>query len=394
MTALGLLLPLCWAAPARAIPAFARKYTAPCALCHSPVYPALSAFGRRFLVNGYQLDPPAEQVYRESAGRFPDPDQRLFLLDQVPLAVRAQSSVVVTPDPRNAGEGQNPVDLRPFDSLYLLFGASLYRNISFVAATTLAPAPAIHHAALGFHNLMSPEGHLNIRFGRLLLLGFSRPEHRSLTGAGNPIATTQVGLNPTVLDSTQHGLQVFGRLLRRRVFYHLAVVQGAQAQDGIRDLDGHKDLFAEVQITAHHLLTVGALGYRGRTQILAASPSLQVRFTDPFFMVGGNAELDTGALNLFGQALYVNHDNPFGDGEHANYWAFRLEALAALGPSFFALARYDQLGSHHLEEQAFKQATIHLGHVALSNLRVAIESAVPLDDLAASTLSLRLDVAF
>ena len=63
-----------------------------------------------------------------------------------------------------------------------------------------------------------------------------------------------------------------------------------------------------------------------------------MRFTDPFATVGASAELDTAPVNLFGQALYVNHDNPFGDGEHADYWAFRLEARAPLGPRFFTLA--------------------------------------------------------
>jgi hypothetical protein len=391
--ALG-LLPLCWAAEAAAIPAFARKYTAPCALCHAPAHPALNAVGRRFLVNGYQLDPPGEATFREASSRRPDPQTRLSLLDQLPLALRAQSAAVLTPDPRNAGEGENALDLRPFEALFLLAGASIYPDVSFMASAALAPQPAIHHAALGFHNLLSPEGYLNLRLGRLLLLGFLRPEHRFLTGYPSPITSARVGLNPTTLEATQHGVEVFGRLLARRLFYHLAIVQGAQAADGVRDLDGYKDLFGELQVTAHHGLTLGVLGYLGRTQILDAARGLQVRFTDPFYMLGASAELDTAPLDLFGQALYVDHDDPFGDGEHANYWAFRLEAIAPLGPRFFLVARYDHLASHHLTEQVLKHATIHLGYALLANLRLAAESAVPLDRVEASRLSLRVDVAF
>lgn len=390
---LALLVLLALAADAQAIPAFARKYGATCALCHAPAYPALNTFGRRFKENGYQLEGDAERGPREAAAARPDPDERLDILAQVPLAVRAQSGVVVTPDARGAGD-PSPTDLRPFESLYLLLGASLYRNVSFVASTTLVPQVAIHQAAVGFHNLLSPEGHLNVRFGRLLLLDFARPEHRSLTAYGNPIATTAVGLNSTVLDSTQHGLEVFGRFLFRRVFYRLAVVQGAQAADGISDLDAHKDLFGELQVVAHHRLTVGALGYRGRTQITDTSRGVTVRFTDPFWIAGAWAELDTVPLNLFGQALYVNHQDPFGTGEHGDSWAFRIEARAPLGPRLYVVARYDQLGSHHLDAQAFPHATLHVGYTLLTNLRLGAESQVPLDALEASTIAARLDVAF
>ncbi|NOX92546.1 MAG: hypothetical protein GXP18_08900, partial [Gammaproteobacteria bacterium] len=39
---------------AEAIPAFARKFQANCALCHTNV-PRLSPFGQQFLANGYQF---------------------------------------------------------------------------------------------------------------------------------------------------------------------------------------------------------------------------------------------------------------------------------------------------------------------------------------------------
>jgi hypothetical protein len=388
MAGLGLLLA---SAEARAIPAFARKYQASCALCHGPAYPALNAAGRRFKENGYQLEPAAEAAPRARSGHRPDPDERLALLDQLPLAIRAISSATVAPDTRPAGS--NAVDLSPFEALYLLAGAALYPDVSLFVSSTLYPTATIHHAALGFHNLLSTEGHLNLRVGRLLLLDFIRPEHRLLTAFGNPIATTAVGLNPTVLDSTQHGVEIYGRLLWRRVFYHLALVQGAQGPDGVRDLDGHKDLFGELQVTPRHWLTVGVLGHRGKTQITDDTRGLAVRFTDSFFTWGGMLEVDTAPLNVFGQVLHVNHQDPSDLGEHADYWAFRLEARAPLGTRLFAIGRYDQLSSHHLTEQRLKQATVHLGGLLLTNLRLGLESTVPLDAVDETLVTLRLEVA-
>src|ERR1700739_3497323 len=44
-----------WSRPARAIPAFARKYDLPCSVCHVPGFPKLNDFGNIFRDHGYQL---------------------------------------------------------------------------------------------------------------------------------------------------------------------------------------------------------------------------------------------------------------------------------------------------------------------------------------------------
>jgi hypothetical protein len=381
---------------AAAIPSFARRYDAPCALCHAPAPPALGAFGRRFKENGYQLAGDAERAAREAHAQRPNPDEPLELLRVAPLALRAVSRAVVTPDPRGAAGDPAaarpaPLELRPFESLYLLAGASVYPDVSFFAAATIGRDAAIHHAAVGFHNLLSPDGHLNLRVGRLLLLDFARPEHRTLTSFGNPIATTRVGLNPTTLDSTQPGLEAYGRLLGRRLFYRFAVLQGAPGPDGSSDLDAHKDLFGELQVTPHHLVTLGALGHRGRTQITDDSGGVAVRFTDRFHAWGGWAEVAAAPIDLFAQALRVNHADPAGGAGHTNYWAFRAEARAPLGPRVYVVARYDQLGSHHLAD--FQRATVHVGALLLSNLRLFAESQIPLERVEASAVVFALDLA-
>src|SRR5579863_7405456 len=43
------------AAPAEAVPSFARQTGQPCAACHT-AFPELTAFGRRFKLNGYTLE--------------------------------------------------------------------------------------------------------------------------------------------------------------------------------------------------------------------------------------------------------------------------------------------------------------------------------------------------
>src|SRR5579863_10211074 len=43
------------ATPAQAVPSFARQTGQPCAACHT-AFPELTAFGRRFKLNGYTLE--------------------------------------------------------------------------------------------------------------------------------------------------------------------------------------------------------------------------------------------------------------------------------------------------------------------------------------------------
>jgi len=389
---LGLLVGAAVARDAAAIPAFARKYTAACGLCHALAYPALNDLGRRFKENGYQLEGEPDTAARAVQTLVPDPDERLALSTHVPLGLRAQGSLAFAPDP--GGAGRNGVDLHPLQDLFLLAGASVYPNLSFLAAATIAPEASLHHAAIGFHDLLFGADHLNLRVGRLLLLDFSRPGHRFLTAYGNPTATTPIGLNPTVIDSAQQGIDLFGRLWGRRLLYRVAIVQGAEGPDGVRDLDPYKDLFAELHFRPHHLLTVGLLGYRGRTQITDDNAGVRIRFTDAFHSEGAFLELDAGPLNLFAQILHVDHQNPFGDGQHADTWGYRAEARAWLGPTCFLVGRYDQLSSHHLRAQAFKHATVHLGWLALTNLRLALESAIPLNQVEASTAFALMDIAF
>src|SRR5579859_8013104 len=68
---------LVWSAPARAIPAFARKYGTSCQTCHT-IYPKLTPFGEAFRRNGY---------------KFPGKDEDFIKQDQVPLGQEAYRKV-------------------------------------------------------------------------------------------------------------------------------------------------------------------------------------------------------------------------------------------------------------------------------------------------------------
>ena len=101
LAALALIL----AAPARAIPAFARKYGTSCLTCHT-VYPKLTPFGEAFRRNGYRF-PGVDSDYvkqetvplgqEQNKKTFPDSVWPASLPSSLPVAIgEAQTGVVVS----------------------------------------------------------------------------------------------------------------------------------------------------------------------------------------------------------------------------------------------------------------------------------------------------------
>ncbi len=382
----ALLLP---AGVAGAIPAFARKYETPCGACHTPAFPQLNVFGRDFKEAGYRFPRAAEAPYRERDTIAPSAGERLEIFPEAPLSLRMQSALLV---PGNPQPGERALDSRWLESLFLVGGGSPYPGVSIFFATTLFPA-ALHHASVGFHDLLLGEGRLNVRLGRFLLLDFLRPEHRDLTRLGNPTGTLRVGLNPTALDSTQQGIEVFGRAWKRRLFYLLALVDGALDQDGLRDLDDNKDLFAQLELSPVVGQRVAAFGYLGRTQLLDQSNGVALRFSDRFWNLGGAAEMTAHGVNLFAQVAYASHDNPDGSGAPASYLATRAELQVGLASRWLGLMRYDRVDLSPNATLDQEVLTVQLSYLLLTNFRLSFESQAPLHAIDRSVISLRLDLA-
>ena len=110
------------AAPAAAIPAFARKYRTTCATCHSPV-PRLNEFGARFAANGFEFVPGEEP--RDTIGTG---DPLLRLQQNVPLAVRLDAYLAALS--RRAG-GQVVVDQQLPWVAKVLSGGPIADKISY-----------------------------------------------------------------------------------------------------------------------------------------------------------------------------------------------------------------------------------------------------------------------
>ena len=109
MNALRRLIPLALAmlvliaSDAYAIPAFARKYKAPCNTCHT-VFPQLNRFGRDFRDNGFRMPDEVQPLLKSHASPPGTPqtsnasaDFWSFIPEQIPFSVQAKLHYVIDP---------------------------------------------------------------------------------------------------------------------------------------------------------------------------------------------------------------------------------------------------------------------------------------------------------
>jgi hypothetical protein len=104
---------------AEAIPAFARRYKLSCTTCHVAI-PRLNDFGEMFAGNGYQM--PGDDFADQSIDTG---DEKLLLMDRVPLAIRVDSFYRTRTDTNVKADLQTPFAIK------LLSSAPIKKNISY-----------------------------------------------------------------------------------------------------------------------------------------------------------------------------------------------------------------------------------------------------------------------
>jgi len=105
-----------------AIPAFARKYGASCALCHAP-FPRLTAFGERFAGNGFEFQPGEAPSDTVQTG-----DDELRLQDALPLAIRFDAFAQAN---TGTARGETEADLQAPFNIKLLTGGQVTDGVSY-----------------------------------------------------------------------------------------------------------------------------------------------------------------------------------------------------------------------------------------------------------------------
>ncbi|HEX9051211.1 MAG TPA: hypothetical protein VF841_11830 [Anaeromyxobacter sp.] len=173
------LIALAVAAPASAIPAFARKYGTSCLTCHT-VYPKLTPFGEAFRRNGYRFPGvDGDYVKQETVALGQEANKKTFpktawpatLPISAPISIGANGQSFWYPDKNtsvsrnNAGTHLNLDDLVKEGHLWT--GASLDDSFTLWAEVTLASdGVSVEHAQLLVGDLLGPKHAVNLVVGR------------------------------------------------------------------------------------------------------------------------------------------------------------------------------------------------------------------------------------
>jgi hypothetical protein len=281
---------------AGAIPAFARKYRATCALCHAPV-PRLTAFGEEFAGNGFVFVRGEAPTDTLNTG-----DPLLRLQRNIPLAVRFDAYM-------NSLSGDGDVvasDLKIPWGIKLLTGGQVTENVSYYMYFYMSErgeVAGLEDAYLQFNDVFGSgvdviAGQFQVSdpmFKRELRLEFEDYQpYRVRVGDVRADLTYERGLLATT------SLWEDGDIV-------VEVVNGHGLEEASSDKNYDRDSGKNVAVRVTQdlgLFRVGGFFYGGTEKAEGINSTLQVWGGDATVPLGSKVE-----LNL--QYLYRNDENPF-----------------------------------------------------------------------------------
>ena len=163
------------AAPARAIPAFARKYQTSCLTCHT-VYPKLNPFGEAFRRNGYRFPGvDSDYIKAEQVAMGQEANKKTFpktawpdsILAAIPLSVGANGQALIIPSSSSsAGEAAKASDgsathftLQDLAAEAHIWGGAAFDDTitAWFELTFSSDGVDVEHAQLLFNDIVGPK---------------------------------------------------------------------------------------------------------------------------------------------------------------------------------------------------------------------------------------------
>lgn len=294
------------AAPADAIPAFARKYQFSCSTCHAPV-PRLKPFGEEFAARGFRLD-PAQEPPRATIDTG---DPELRLTREVPLAFRIEGFGSWKEGAASEADVQWPWAFK------ILSGGPISNSVSYYVYFILEKGgvQGLEDAYLQFNRPFNVP--LNLMFGQFQVSDPLFKRELRLERFDYQIFKTRVGHAP--LDLTYDRGIVGSWTFPGKIESVVQVVNGngiREAHEEDFDQDALKTVSWRVAYRTGRV-RVGGFSYFGRQRDLAGvrnrtwylGPDLVVDFTD--------------SLQLNAQYLERRDNDPLFTGERLGDWETR-----------------------------------------------------------------------
>lgn len=356
------------AAPAWAIPPFARKYGTACQTCHT-VFPKLNRFGEAFRRNGFRfpgVDSDAVKVEAIPLGHegrgnaFPGAVWPGSLPSIPPVGVSVDGAVRGHPDLGSTSaraDGQAPVDLRDaLAELHLWAGGSFDDRATFFAQLTATSAGevSVENAELHFSDLLGAQaGQVQLVVGRAQATLTSFGPHSSyladaaLTSA--PLRTLLGGTGEgfRLLDS-RTGVELNG-LLARQVTWAVGVAAGPSVDVHPAEVawahagfvwGGDEGEASASERWSHPLLAADVFATHARERFGAAELGFGEDVTS---LAGGAVRVQLGALELDSSVSFEAHDAAQPSGGAATLWVHADELSWVALPWLVPAVRFEYL---------------------------------------------------
>lgn len=366
--ALSLLILLSYSPDSFAIPAFARKYSISCQVCHAPAMPRLKAFGEDFAGEGFRL-----KEYESPRHFLQTGDDRLSLFRELPLALRLDGFATYNFDDRGQADFSAPFVLK------IMSGGELSDKLSYYFYFLLSERggiAGIEDAFLMYRDLFGTG--INFYVGQFQASDPLFKGELRYTLEPYKIYGSRPGYSRTDLKYDR-GI-IFEKGFSTGTDIVAQVLNGCglgEADEGyLFDHDKYKNFMGKITQSFGENLSIGAFAYSGREKIygvpdepvndiLMFGPDVSLNFSDR--LVVNVQYLKRTDLNIYMPPLAdigeCNTEGGFAEiifspeGDKSKWY------LTALG----------NLVSSNLDELDYKSATLHAGYLVRRNVRLVAE---------------------
>ncbi len=360
MTFLGLAGTL-FVQPARAIPAFARKYRLSCKTCHAP-FPRLKPYGEEFAGNGFVLpDEPAPRYYVDAG------DDQLSLIRDLPWAFRLEGFVTY-----NEGDSSK----LDFTSPYLLkfmSGGEILPNVSYYFYFFMnerGDVAGLEDAFIMFNDVLGSG--IDVTLGQFQVSDPLFKRELRLTYEDYWIYKPRPGESGSSLTYDRGLMFSYGTEHGTDFVFEILNGNGIDPADEYHNYDTDKDknFLGRISQGIGDHFRVGAFGYTGTEN--------QGMLENDITMAGIDASVTFDHFELNVQYLNREDDNPYfindqpADIETDGGFAELIYLPQGHDSKWYMVGLYNWVDSDQ-DDLDYGSATVHYGYMLRRNFRVTAE---------------------
>jgi hypothetical protein len=363
---LGIFLVSFLASEGLSIPAFARKYSMSCKVCHTP-FPKLKHYGEDFMNNGYVIKDKETPRYYIDTG-----DNLLSLLRELPIAVRFEGYLSLD------NSHNKKLDFAAPFLIKLLSGGEITKHISYYFYfffTEKGEVAGLEDAFIMLNDLFNRP--LDIYVGQFQVSDPLFKRELRLMYEDYKIYSTKVGDARADLTYDRGIMLTYSFARGPDLCFEVVNGLGLRPADDLDtfDTDKYKNFLLRISQSLSTNLRVGAFGYLGKEK--------QGQAIDSLWMLGADMTVGGPKLELNVQYVERRDNNPY-------FFVLAPEKISTRGgfaeliympkaddSRWYTTALFNWVDSEQPDIR-YTSFGLHYGYLVWRNLRAVIESTLVL----------------